>query len=676
MPKLFKFILSILFVEMLLLSLFKLAFLWIFYTDAGHLSFDEILYAFFIGWRFDIQLLVLITLPLLLFGGIKNIAFFENTYAKKFWITYLTLTLSLVILLYGVNFGYYDFFKRLVDSSILRYFYDMQEAFKMLQEGYPVYSSILGFFFFVTLIIVFYTKLYTKISKSSTKIYTKSSKILFITSFSLVYIFAGYGKLELYPWRWSEAFYSSKPFLSSIASNPATYFINTLKNSGEKYNSEKVKVHYDDIASFLEVKNKDTKDFSLARIKQAQHSKALTLDKPNIIFVLGESTSYARTSMSNNPLNPTPFLNSLAKKGLTYSRYFSPHTGTARSVFASLTGLYDVERMKTSSRNPMVVKQHLILNSLASYEKHYFIGGSLSWGNVRGLISNIKGIHTREASSYDAPHNDVWGISDADLLLEAHETFKQAQKPFFAFVQLSGNHSPWTIPKNNYGFEKRKNLKKADLLAYGFDGEEEEFHAQNFMDYAIENFFKTASSSKYMQNTIFIFVGDHGLFRQSKHRHPSFETLALDAVNTPLIIYAPSLFGHQKIDHSLSEVDIMPTIAGLSGEQYINSTFGRDILHKDFGDKEHYAFYIQHGHNPLLTLIGDKYIYRIRADSTKPELYASDYQGDAENISQAHPNIAQKMQKRLLGLYEMTRYTRYHNSGEAVNKSLKKRVLK
>lgn len=119
MPKLLRFILTILFVEILLLSLFKLGFLWVFYADAGHLSFNELLYAFFIGFRFDIQLLILITLPLLLFGAIKKINFFENKYAKAFWISYLTLSLSLVIMLYGINFAYYDFFKRLVDSSIL-----------------------------------------------------------------------------------------------------------------------------------------------------------------------------------------------------------------------------------------------------------------------------------------------------------------------------------------------------------------------------------------------------------------------------------------------------------------------------------------------------------------------------------------------------------------------------
>jgi hypothetical protein len=118
----------------------------------------------------------------------------------------------------------------------------------------------------------------------------------------------------------------------------------------------------------------------------------------------------------------------------------------------------------------------------------------------------------------------------------------------------------------------------------------------------------------------------------------------------------------------------MATIAGLSGQSYINSTFGRDILAKGFEDKEHYAFYIQNGHNPLLTLIGDKYIFRIHADGTKPALYASDYEGEGSNLATKKLQITQTMQKRVLGLYEMTRYTRYHNSSEEVQLSLDSKV--
>ena len=56
------------------------------------------------------------------------------------------------------------------------------------------------------------------------------------------------------------------------------------------------------------------------------------------------------------------------------------------------------------------------MNYLKDYEKFYFIGGSLSWGNIRGVIGNVDGIKTYEEQDYkNSPHNDVWGISDIHL---------------------------------------------------------------------------------------------------------------------------------------------------------------------------------------------------------------------------------------------------------------------
>ena len=43
-----------------------------------------------------------------------------------------------IILIYVIDFAYFDFFKKMVDSSIIRYFYDIGEAFEMVKEGYPM----------------------------------------------------------------------------------------------------------------------------------------------------------------------------------------------------------------------------------------------------------------------------------------------------------------------------------------------------------------------------------------------------------------------------------------------------------------------------------------------------------------------------------------------------------
>jgi len=542
----------------------------------------------------------------------------------------------------------------------------------MLAEGYPLLSTSFATLLAMAILYFILIKIYARVESIKNINYTMKQKVAMYAIFSLIYIFSGYGKFELYPWRWSEAFYSPNNFLSYLASNPVTYFENTLKNKDVKYDEKEVKRYYERVSDFLEVKPKDENRLSIIRKVNPNHEANYKFKKPNIVFILGESTSYARSSISKNPLDPTPFVKYMSEHGLTYSRYYTPHAGTARSVWTSTTGLSDVERMKTSSRNPMTVSQHMIVNAAKDYEKFYFIGGSLSWGNVRGVVSNINGIHKYEEQDYkNSPRNDVWGISDADLAGEVNDVLKKQKKPFFAFVQLSGNHSPNTIPEQNYGFEHSQGISKEKLLDYAFDGKIDELNGQRFLDHSVKRLVSLAQKENYFDNTIFIFVGDHGLPKKALHMHDAEQVFHTHSVHTPLVFYAPKLFGHKAIDYPVSEVDIMATIGGLIGEPYVNSSMGRDILEKDFAQKEHYAFYMTHETNPKINLMAKEYILRMRADGSDAKLYDYYFKDTPTDRSLKKPELFKKLRDTCRGIYEQTRYTRYHNSQVDVDKYLK-----
>lgn len=669
LPKLIRFLIILAFSELVLFTIFRIAFFIGFHKYATTYTLDEILYSFWIGFRFDMQLIAFINLPIILFASIKYIGIFKSPFGKYFWLGYILLSNIIIVVLYVINFAYYDFFKKLVDNTLITFFYDFGEAFKMAQEGYPINTAIVIAIVFFVFVFLLLRKLFNYIDTKEAVISRKKKISLYIV-FVVSFIFAGYGKTELYPWRWSEAFWSSNNFLSYLSSNPVIYFGNTLKNTDVKYDEKLTKHYYDVVADFLEIKNKDEAKVNLARVIVPNHNEEYTFAQPNIVFILGESTGYARTSISGNPLNPTPFLKHMSDNGITYSSYFTPHAGTARSVWTAMTGSVDAERMKTSSRNPMIVEQNMILNSLKDYKKFYFIGGSLSWGNVRGVIGNVDGLISREEASYKSPRNDVWGISDAHLAGEINDVLKNEQKPFFAFVQLAGNHSPNTIPEENFGFIAPKKVSKETLLKYSFDGNQDELIGQMFLDHSVKRLITLAQKEKYFDNTIFIFVGDHGLPRRADHLHKADEVYGSSTLHTPLVIYAPKLIKHKQIHYPVSEVDMMATIAGLTGETYINSTFGRDILEKDFDKKPHYAFFMTHEENPTINLIGEKFIFRVRADGTEKRLFKYFFDKEDDNLIGKNPIIAKEMENICRGIYENTRYTRYHNSTYQVNKYL------
>jgi phosphoglycerol transferase MdoB-like AlkP superfamily enzyme len=56
----------------------------------------------------------------------------------------------------------------------------------------------------------------------------------------------------------------------------------------------------------------------------------------------------------------------------------------------------------------------------------------------------------------------------------------------------------------------------------------------------------------------------------------------------PLLFYAPYLLKPQRRSEVVSQIDILPTIAGMLQQPYINTSLGRDLLHPD--KKNNFAF--------------------------------------------------------------------------------------
>jgi phosphoglycerol transferase MdoB-like AlkP superfamily enzyme len=56
----------------------------------------------------------------------------------------------------------------------------------------------------------------------------------------------------------------------------------------------------------------------------------------------------------------------------------------------------------------------------------------------------------------------------------------------------------------------------------------------------------------------------------------------------PLLFYAPYILKPQKRSEVVSQIDVLPTIAGMLQQPYVNTTLGRDLL--DAAKKNNYAF--------------------------------------------------------------------------------------
>lgn len=554
-----------------LMTLLRVAFFEVFSPPSGN---QPIPYAkaLFLGLRYDARIVAVAGLILFLLGFLFKP--FRSPAGRRIALVLWFVLILVAGLFYAIDFANYAYLNERLNAGLLNYVSDARTSAAMMWQTYPVIKILLAITFALWVLMWAIKAIYRKISRKEGTVAKRPAVILSL-SFFLLLAFLIFGRIGQYPLRWSDAFILGNDYASNAALNPFQSFFSSLQFRKSTYDPAKVKKGYPLMAAYLGVDKPDSIRLNYTRIVQPD---TVLKKQPNVVIVICESFSAYKSSMFGNPLNTTPYFASLCKEGVFFNRCFSPGYGTARGVWTTITGTPDVALSKTSSRNPNAVNQHTIMNDFKGYEKYYLIGGSLSWANIRGILTNnIQDLHIYEQDDYDAAKVDVWGVSDKNLLMAANKIFAQQQKPFIAVVQTADNHRPYTIPEEDKKQFRILNPSEDSLKRYGFETVEE-YNAFRYTDFCYEQFMEAAKKEAYFNNTIFVFVGDHGIGGDAGDMFPRAWTSELTSMHVPLLFYAPGLFPHSEYSFPVSQSDVLPTVAGLCKISYTNTTMGRDVL--------------------------------------------------------------------------------------------------
>jgi phosphoglycerol transferase MdoB-like AlkP superfamily enzyme len=420
---------------------------------------------------------------LLVIGSIRPLNPFESSRAKKTWFWILGLAAFLFSFFYVIDFAHYSYLSQRLNASVLNYLEDAGISLQMVWQSYPVIKLLLLLTVSTILILLAIRFFYKRTSVRPVVVKRNNLIIAFIISF-LVFVVGIFGRIGQYPLRWSDAFSLGNESKAYLSLNPLQSFFSTLKFKDFTYDLQKTKEYYPLIAKHLGIPKPDSDSLNFVRSHPA---KELNGDSPNIVVVICESFSGYKSSMWGNPLDPTPYFNQMCKNGVFFNHCFTPTWGTARGVWATITGIPD-ESPTTASRNMATVNQNVIINDFKSYEKMYFIGGSASWANIRGFLkNNIDSLRLYEQDDFKSSRIDVWGISDKDLFLEANGYLKKQTRPFFAIIQTADNHRPYTIPKEDLINFKKISFPLDTLHKYGYESNDE-LNAFRFTDYGFLQF--------------------------------------------------------------------------------------------------------------------------------------------------------------------------------------------
>ncbi|MEO7765938.1 MAG: sulfatase-like hydrolase/transferase [Ferruginibacter sp.] len=585
---------------MCIFSAFRIATL-IFFKPAN-INGYSLFSSFWLGFQYDLRWIAIVLLPIAIISLFPRFSPFYSELCKKGWAIYLAVVTLLLLFFFGADFGHFAYVSTRLNASALNFAEDAKISFEMLWQSYPMVWILAGLLGAVAMMVWIFRKTHVSVEEQNINIHKFSYRRSWHTTAIILLGWFVFGFLSFTPLRWSDAFKLNDNFKSYLALNPLQNFFATLRFRNPVFNENKARKHYSMISNFLQLDKKNT---SLNTYEREIHPGSAALEsKPNIVLVICESFSMFKSTMSGNPLNSTPFFNELTKEGVFFDRCFSPTFGTARAVFATLTGIPDVQLSKFSTRNLQSLNQYTIINSFEGYNKMYFIGGSSDFNNFRGLITNINDVKIYEEGKFAAPKLNVWGISDKNLFLEADKVMKEQTKPFFTIIQTSDNHRPYSIPEDDKDFVKRK-VNDEELRKYGFESLEE-FNAFCYTDYCYRKFIETARESPYFHNTIFVFIGDHGVEGNARAMYPKVWTeQRLNDEHVPLLFYAPALLTPRRRGETVSQIDVLPTLANMVFQPYTNKTLGRNLLSET--GKEDAAFIIRHDEGKIGVVNNDYY---------------------------------------------------------------------
>lgn len=622
-----------------------------------------------IGLRFDLRLALLLMLPIALLAWLPTWNLTRSHSIRWLGRLYLALALGVMMLVYIVDFGHYAYLGVRINATVMRFLDDAQISTDMVWQTYPVIWITLGWI--ASTALVWWLLLYLErvtLDRPAKPISRLS--LSWGSALMVVAVFLGLlGRIDNInlenpvPLRWSDAFFSGDNQIAALGLNPVIFLYDTLKVPHEPYDREQVEAHYEVVSRYLGIDQPDATSLSFSRTQGPQPYAVAGSQRPNVVFVMLESLGTTAVGAYGNPLNPTPNIDRLAQQSWFFKHFYVPVSGTAKTVWASISGVPDVSREETATRNPLITRQHTLINALEGYDKFYMIGGNSGWANMNALIrQSIDDIQLFEERHWKSPMVDVWGISDLDLFKESDRLLRQQAegKPFFAYIQTAGNHRPFTIPKENDGFEAL-DLSLETVQGAG-SRSVAQYNAVRLLDFNIGRLMEIAKEGGWYDNTIFVMFGDHNTrIAQIPHMPPAFEKLGLESNHVPLLIHAPKLLEPRVVEEAVGLADLLPTVLGMAGMEFRNGAMGRDIQQPAPEGERVVPLVLREGTFPLIGGVTRDFLLQMQHDGSQPTLHDLASQEPLVNVADRHPDEFERLVALTRGLHEASRLMLYQN---------------
>lgn len=281
-------------------------------------------------------------------------------------------------------------------------------------------------------------------------------------------------------------------------------------------------------------------------------------EKRNVVLIFLESLS-AKLMQRFGGEGITPTLDSLWQQSLSFANFYSVGTHTNQGLYATLYGFPSI--MKRNAMKGSAIPNYSGLPTVLQengYQTFFFMTHEAQYDNMNAFFrsNGFESIYSQE----DYPKEKIanrFGVPDDYLFEFARPILNNAAKegrPFFASLLTITNHPPYVVPEI---FSPRTNKAETQVVEYA--------------DWAVKQFMDAAAKEPWFDNTLFVFVGDHGkMVGQADCELP-------DSYNhVPFMIYGTGITPQERTDFA-GQTDIAPTLLGMLGISYVQNNFGIDL---------------------------------------------------------------------------------------------------
>jgi phosphoglycerol transferase MdoB-like AlkP superfamily enzyme len=393
------------------------------------------------------------------------------------------------------------------------------------------------------------------------------------------------------------AFFSEYAFFNHLGLNPCYVFIHSLteKNKERKF----LTGSFSDAELQKALNNIATqKRYTVSGDAERTYPADSAKKNYNVVVVLMESMSMTKLGYHKCDRLTSRF-DSLISKGLFFDHFYSAGIHTFNGLFSTETGfpaIMDTHPLNTYTEKAFKGISYWLKKN--DYTNYFFTSHDPQFDNMEGffMFNDFDKIYSQYDFTSDKTNGPL-GVFDHYLFESAIERMdehvKTTRKPFFSYILTSSDHGPWEIPDN---------------ISFKPDAKTKQDRATQYADWALGHFIENARKHEWFNNTLFIFVADHG--GNLGHTY----SMPLSYNHIPCLFYMPSQINSDTISSVGGQIDVLPTLLSFLNIPFKNTSMGIDLVH----EKRPYMYFTA---DSKIGCIDDKYYYINLLDDQKELLY-------------------------------------------------------